>query len=27
LRFFLDGESTLMHQLYELLFNNLAKAT
>ncbi|MFJ3485574.1 type VI secretion system baseplate subunit TssF [Pseudomonas sp. NPDC090202] len=27
LRFFLDGESTLMLQLYELLFNNLAKAT
>lgn len=27
LRFFLDGEATLMHQLYELLFNNLAKAT
>jgi type VI secretion system protein ImpG len=27
LRFFLDGESTLMLQLYELLFNNLAKVT
>lgn len=27
LRFFLDGESTLMLQLYELLFNNVAKAT
>lgn len=27
LRFFLDGEATLMLQLYELLFNNLAKAT
>lgn len=27
LRFFLDGEGTLMQQLYELLFNNLAKAT
>jgi type VI secretion system protein ImpG len=27
LRFFLDGESTLMQPLYELLFNNLAKAT
>ncbi len=27
LLFFLDGESTLMLQLYELLFNNLAKAT
>lgn len=27
LRFFLDGESTLILQLYELLFNNLAKAT
>ena len=27
LRFFLDGESTLMLQLYELLFNNLVKAT
>ncbi|MDB6141977.1 MAG: ImpG [Pseudomonas sp.] len=27
LRFFLDGESTLMLQLYELLFNNLAKTT
>ncbi|QKZ02393.1 type VI secretion system baseplate subunit TssF [Pseudomonas eucalypticola] len=27
LRFFLDGEATLMRQLYELLFNNLAKAT
>lgn len=27
LRFFLDGEATLMLQLYELLFNNLAKVT
>jgi len=27
LRFFLDGESTLMQQLYELLFNNLARVT
>ncbi|ENB9664320.1 type VI secretion system baseplate subunit TssF [Pseudomonas putida] len=27
LRFFLDGEATLMLHLYELLFNNLAKAT
>lgn len=27
LRFFLDGESTLMLQLYELIFNNLAKVT
>lgn len=27
LRFFLDGENTLMLQLYELLFNNLAKTT
>ncbi|WP_263264707.1 type VI secretion system baseplate subunit TssF [Pseudomonas sp. RIT-PI-S] len=27
LRFFLDGESTLMLQLYEMLFNNLAKVT
>ncbi|WP_407312697.1 type VI secretion system baseplate subunit TssF [Pseudomonas sp. nanlin1] len=27
LRFFIDGESTLMLQLYELLFNNLAKVT
>lgn len=27
LRFFLDGESTLMLPLYELLFNNLAKVT
>ncbi|MBF7142689.1 MULTISPECIES: type VI secretion system baseplate subunit TssF [Pseudomonas] len=27
LRFFLDGESTLMLQLYELLFNNVAKVT
>jgi type VI secretion system protein ImpG len=27
LRFFLDGESSLMLQLYELLFNNLAKST
>ncbi|MBA1245054.1 type VI secretion system baseplate subunit TssF [Pseudomonas japonica] len=27
LRFFLDGESSLMQQLYELLFNNLARVT
>jgi len=27
LRFFLDGENSLMLQLYELLFNNLAKLT
>ncbi len=27
LRFFLDGESSLMLQLYELIFNNLAKVT
>ena len=25
LRFFIDGESTLMHHLYELLFNNVAR--